>query len=168
MSSRQAEVDLYETRLEQRAKNYERLKGFYKRQLDKKEKYASELRVELIEARNKLEATEYSTKKAERNITVAKLNLERERMNITHSLAKQVGKVATLLANVRGMLSESATSATTLQRAGSRKAAKFAGVNQLLFLIFCLLAYSLDSPSQCRPCSTKLLGCWHRRNRRIT
>jgi hypothetical protein len=78
MRSRQAEVDLYETRLEQRAKNYERLKGFFKRQLDKKEKYASELRVELNEARNKLEATEYSTKKAERNINVAKLDLERE------------------------------------------------------------------------------------------
>ena len=168
MSSRQAEVDLYETRLEQRAKNYERLKGFYKRQLDKKEKYASELRVELNEARNKLEATEYSTKKAERNINVAKQDLERERMNHTHSLAKQVGKVATLLANVRGMRSESATSATTLQRASFRRETKLAAANQVLILIFCLLAYSLDSPSQCRPCSTKLLGCWHGRNRRIS
>ena len=51
MGSRQAVVDLYETRLEHRAKNYERLKGFFQRQLDKKEKNASELRVELNEAR---------------------------------------------------------------------------------------------------------------------
>jgi hypothetical protein len=167
MSSRQAEIDLYQTRLEERVKNYERLKGFYKRQLDKKEKYGSELREELDEARKKLEAIEYSAKKAERNINVAKLDLERERMNITHSLAKQVGKVAALLANVRGMRSDSATSATTMQRAGSRKAAKLAALNQVIFLIFCLLASSLDSPSQCRPCSTKLPGFWHGRNRRI-
>jgi hypothetical protein len=167
MGSRQAEVDLHQTRLEQRAKNYERLKGFYKRQLDKKDKNASELRVELNEATKKLEAIEYSTKKAERNINVAKQDLERERMNHTHSLAKQVGKVATLLANVRGMRSESATSATTLQRAGSRKAAQLAAVNQVLFLIFCLLAYSFDSSSQCRPCSTKLRGFLHGRKRRI-
>jgi hypothetical protein len=167
LSSRQAEVDLYQTRLEQRVKNYERLKGFYKRQLDKKEINASELRVELNEARKKLEAIEYCTKKAERNINVAKQDLDRERMNHTHSLAKQVGKVATLLANVRGMRCESATSATTLQRAGFRKAAKLAVVNQVLFLIFCLLAYSLDSPSQCRPCNTQLLGFRHGRKRRI-
>jgi hypothetical protein len=167
MGSRQAVVDLYETRLEHRAKNYERLKGFFQRKLDKKEKKASELWVELNEARKKLEATEYSTKKAERSINVAKLDLERERKNITHGLAKQVGKVATLLANVRGMRSESATSATTLQRAGCRRETKLAAANQVLFLIFCLLAYSLDSPSQCRPCSIKLQGCWHGRNRRI-
>jgi hypothetical protein len=136
MRSRQAEVDLYKTRLEQRAKNYERLKGFYKRQLDKKEKYANELRVELNEARNKLEATEYSTKKAERNINVAKLDLKREQKQITQSLAKQVGNVATLLANVRGMRAESATSATTLQRAGCLREAKLAAGNLLRFLTF--------------------------------
>ena len=138
---------MYETRLEQRAKNYERLKGIFKRQLDKKEKYARELREELNEARNKLEATEYSTKKAERNINVAKLDLERERKNISQSLAKQVGKVAALLGNMRGMRSESVASATTMQRAGSRREAKLAAGNQVLFLIFCLLAYPLDSPS---------------------
>jgi hypothetical protein len=136
MRSRQAEVDLYETRLEQRTNNYERLKGFYKRQLDKKEKYATELRVELNEARNKLEATEYSTKKAERSINVAKLDLEREQKQITQSLAKQVGKVATLLANVLGMRDESATSATAQQRAGCRREAKLAARNLVCFLIF--------------------------------
>ncbi len=96
---------MYETRLDQRAKNYERLKGLFKRQLDKKEKYARELREELNEAINKLEATEYSTKKAERNINVAKLDLERERKNISQSLAKQVGKVAALLGNMHGSYS---------------------------------------------------------------
>jgi hypothetical protein len=45
--ARQAEVDLYETRLDQRAKRQEQLQGFYKRDLERKEKLVNELRREL-------------------------------------------------------------------------------------------------------------------------
>jgi hypothetical protein len=60
----------------------------------------------------------------------------REQKQISQSLAKQVGKVATLLVNVRVMRAESATSATTLQRAGCRREAKLAAGNLVRFLIF--------------------------------
>ncbi len=92
---------MYETRLKQRTKRQDRLQGFYKRDLDRKQKYANELRQELNDAKSKLNAIEYGTKKAERNINVARQDLEREQISMSHSVAKQVGKVARLLANVQ-------------------------------------------------------------------
>ncbi len=59
----QGKVELCETRLEQRDKQHERLKGFYKRQLYRKEKYAIELRDELNEAKCKLKVIEDGNKK---------------------------------------------------------------------------------------------------------
>jgi hypothetical protein len=67
----QAKVDLYETRLKQKTKHHERLKGFYKRELDRKGKYTIELRDEINEAKCKLNAIEHGTKIAQRNINVA-------------------------------------------------------------------------------------------------
>ncbi len=52
--SQQEQVELYEKRLEQRANNEERLKGFYKRQKDRDDLAANELRVELTEAKKNL------------------------------------------------------------------------------------------------------------------
>jgi hypothetical protein len=60
--SMQEKLDLYETRLEQKAKHHERLKGFYKRELDQKEKYAIELRDELNEAKCKLNVIQHGKK----------------------------------------------------------------------------------------------------------
>ncbi len=62
IGSQQEQVDLSEKRLEPRAKHQERLKEYYKRQLDRKEQRAHELRGELNEAKIKLEAMEYGTK----------------------------------------------------------------------------------------------------------
>jgi hypothetical protein len=121
----QAEVDLYETRLDQRAKRQERLQGFYKRNLERKEKLANEIRRELNEAKCQLNAIEYGTKKAERNINVARQDLERGQKNISKRMAKQVGKVATLLANVR-----------VIRATGSRREALLAAGNLVRSLIF--------------------------------
>jgi hypothetical protein len=123
--ARQVEVDLYEARLDQRAKRQERLQGFYKRDLERKEKLANELRRELNEAKCQLNAIEYGTKKAERNINVAKQDLEREQKNISKRMAKQVGKVATLLANVR-----------VIRATRSRREALLAAGNLVRSLIF--------------------------------
>jgi hypothetical protein len=129
--------------LDQRAKRQERLKGFYKRDLDRKEKYANELRRELNEAKCQLNAIEYGTKKAERNINVARQDLEREQKNSSKSMPKQVGKVATLLANVR-----------VIRATGSRREAKLAAGNlarSLIFLfarLFSRLAFTLQALQQ--------------------
>jgi hypothetical protein len=82
-------VELYETRLQQRTKRQERLKAIYKRDLDRKEKYANELRQELNDAKCQLNAIEYGTKKAERNINVARQDLERDQNNMNHSMANR-------------------------------------------------------------------------------
>ncbi len=116
---------LYETRLKQRAKHQERLKGFYKRDLERKEKDAQVLRRELNEAKCQLKAIEYGTKKAARNIDVARQDLERDQNNSSNSMAKQVGKVARLLANVR-----------VIREAGSIREAKLAAGNLVRLLIF--------------------------------
>ena len=123
--ARQVEVDLYETRLNQRAKRQERLQRFYKRDLERKEKLATELRRELNEAKCQLNAIEYGTKRAEWNINVARQDLEREQKNISKRMAKQVGKVATLLANVR-----------VIRATGSRREALLAAGNLVRSLIF--------------------------------
>ena len=116
---------LYETRLKQRAKHQERLKGFYKRDLERKEKDAQVLRVELNEAKCQLKAIEYGTKKAARTIDVARQDMERDQNNNSHSMAKQVGKVARLLANVR-----------VIRATGSIREAKLAAGNLVRLLIF--------------------------------
>ncbi len=116
---------LFETRLKQRARHQERLKGFYKRDLDRKEKDAKELRCELNDAKCQLKAIEYGTKKAARNINVAMQDLERDQNNISNSMAKQVGKVARLLANAR-----------VIRATGSRREAKLAAGNLVRSLIF--------------------------------
>ncbi len=118
-------MDLYETRLEQRTKRQERLQGFYKRDLERQEKLANELRRELNEAKYQLNAIEYGTKKVERNINVARQDLEREQKNISKRMAKQVSRVATLLANVR-----------VICATGLRREARLAAGNQVRSLIF--------------------------------
>jgi len=127
--TRQAEVDVYETRLKQRTKRQDRLQGFYKRDLDRKQKYANELRQELNDAKIKLNAIEYGAKKAERNINVARQDLDRDKVSMSHSMAKQVEKVARLLANVQ-----------VVRATASRKEAVLAAGNRVRFLIF-LFAY---------------------------
>jgi hypothetical protein len=134
--SQQEKVELYEKRLEQRAKNQERLKGFYKRQMDRNDTAANELRVELNEAKKKLEVMEYGTKKAERNNDVARTDLDRQQQNVAASLAKQVGKVASLLANVRGMRAHAATTTTLRARAAARRDTRLATGNLVRYLIF--------------------------------
>ena len=116
---------MYETRLKQRTKRQDRLQGFYKRDLDRKQKYANKLREELNDAKIKLNAIEYGTKKAERNINVARQDLEREKVSMSHSMAKQVGKVARLLANVQ-----------VVRATASRNEAVLAAGNRVRFLIF--------------------------------
>ncbi len=123
--ARQAEVDLYETRLEQRSRRQERLQSFYQRDLERQEKLADDLRRELNEAKCQWTAIEYGTKKAERNINVARQDLEREQTNVSQRMAKQVGRVATLLANVR-----------VIRATGLRREAKLAAGNQVRSLIF--------------------------------
>ncbi len=118
-------MESYETRLEHRAKRQERLQGFYKRDLERQEKLANELRRELNEAKCQLDAIEYGTKKAERNINVARQGLEREQKNISKRMAKQVGRVPTLLANVR-----------VIRATGSRREAQLAAGNLVRSLIF--------------------------------
>ena len=130
------QVELYEKRLELRAKNQERLKGFYKRQKDRHEQAAKELRVELTETKKKLELMEYGTKKAERNMDVARADLDRQQKNGAASLAKQVGKVSSLLANVRGMRAHAATTTTLRARAAARRDTRLASGNLVRSLIF--------------------------------
>jgi hypothetical protein len=72
-----------------------------------------------------LNAIEYGTKKAEHNINVARQDLEREQKNISKRMVKQVGKVATLLANVR-----------VIRATGSRREALLAAGNLVRPLIF--------------------------------
>jgi hypothetical protein len=120
---------VYETRLKQRTKRQDRLQGFYKRDLDRKQKYANELRQELNDAKIKLNAIEYGAKKAERNINVARQDLDRDKVSMSHSMAKQVEKVARLLANVQ-----------VVRATASRKEAVLAAGNRVRFLIF-LFAY---------------------------
>ncbi len=122
--ARQAEVDLYETRLEQRSRCQERLQGFYERDLARQKKLANDLRRELNEAKCQLTAIEYGTKKAERNSNVARQDLERDQTNVSQRMAKQVGRVATLLANVR-----------VIRATGMRREAKLAAGNQVCSLI---------------------------------
>jgi hypothetical protein len=81
-------------------------------------------------------AMEYGTKKTERNMDVARLDQDREQKNLVESLAKQVGKVASLLANVRGMRADAATTTTQVARAGARREARLASGNLVCFLIF--------------------------------
>ena len=118
-------MELNEARLQQRTKRQERLKAMYKRDLDRKEKYANELRQELNDAKCQLNAIEYGSKKAERNINVARQDLERDQYNMKHSMAKQVGKVARLLANVQ-----------VVRATGSRREANLAAGNRVRSLIF--------------------------------
>ncbi len=134
--SQQGQVELYEKRLEQRAKNQERLKGFYKRQKDRHEQAANELRVELTEAKEKIDLMEYGTKKAERNMDVALTDLDRQQKKGAASLAKQVGKVASLLANVRCMRAHAATTTTLRARAAARRETRQASGNLVRSLIF--------------------------------
>jgi hypothetical protein len=129
-------VNLYETRLEMRDKHQERLKGFFKRQLDRKEKYAIELRDELNVAKGKLNAIEHSNKKAQRNIHVAQEDLDRDRKNMTQSMVKQVQKVAQLLGSVRNIRTESAAITTHQVLASSRREAKLSSANRVRSLIF--------------------------------
>ena len=133
-------MDIYETRLQQRTDRQERLNAFYKRDLDRKEKYANELRKELDDAKCKLKAIEYGTKKAERNIDVARQELEKEQNHMKHSMAKQVGKVARLLANVRVVRAKSSRREASLA-AGNR-------VRSLIFLfarLLCSFAFTLQA-----------------------
>ncbi len=123
--ARQAEVDLYETRLEQRSRRQDRLQGFYQRDLERKEKLANDLRRELNEAKCQLTVIEYGTKKAERNINDARQDLEGEQTNVSQRMAKQVGRVTTLLANVR-----------VIRATGLRREAKLAAGNQVRSLTF--------------------------------
>ena len=125
-----------ENRLERRAKNHDRLQEFYKRQLDRKGKLANELRGELNEAKKKLAAIEYSTKKSQRLHDVARVDQNREQKNVVASLAKQVGKVATLLSNVRGMRAQAATTNTRLACTAARREARQANGNLVRFVIF--------------------------------
>ncbi len=116
--------------MQQRTKRQERLKAIYKCDLDRKEKYANELRQELNNAKCQLNAIEYGTKKSERNINVARQDLERDRNNMKHSMAKQVGKVARLLANVQ-----------VVRAKGSRREASLVAGNRVRSLIFLFARY---------------------------
>ena len=139
----QLKVELYETRLEQRDKNQERLKGFYKRQLDRKDKYAIELRDELNEAKCKLKVIEHGNKIAQRNMHVAQEDLDRDRKTMTESMVKQVRKVANLLGSVRNIRAESAVITANQVLASSRREAKLSSANRvrvLIFLFACLFS----------------------------
>ena len=139
----QLKVELYETRLEQRDKHQERLKGFYKRQLDRKDKYAIELRDELNEAKCKLKVIEHGNKIAQRNIRVAQEDLDRDRKTMTDSMVKQVRKVANLLGSVRNIRAESAAITANQVLASSRREAKLSSANRvrvLIFLFACLFS----------------------------
>ena len=142
--------------MQQKRDRQERLKALYKRDLDRKEKCANELRKELNDAKCKLNAIEYGAKKAERNIDVTRQEHEREQNHMKQSMAKQVGKVARLLANVR-----------VVRAKGSRREAFLAAGNRVRFSIFCLLACYVHSPTPCRPCSIKLCGFKRGKKRRI-
>ena len=111
--------------MQQKRDRQERLKALYKRDLDRKEKCANELRKELNDAKCQLNAIEYGAKKAERNIDVTRQEHEREQNHMKQSMAKQVGKVARLLANVR-----------VVRATGSRREANLAAGNRVRSSIF--------------------------------
>ncbi len=111
--------------MEQHGKKQERLKNFYQRQLDKKQRLANSLREELNDAKLKLEAVEQGIKKKERNMNVVMCDIEREQRSSIHSLEKQVGKVVSLLAGRRGIQAKSAKIHAVLSRAFSKKVRTF-------------------------------------------
>ena len=89
--------------MEQHAKKQDRHTKFYKRQIDKSQCLANALREELNNAKLKLEAVEHGSKIVERNMHVALCDKDREKKSLITSLERQVCKVASLLANRRGL-----------------------------------------------------------------
>jgi hypothetical protein len=81
----------------------ERQKGFYKRQLHRKQVVADELRADINEAKQKLVQKEQVTKKAERQLHIDQCDLERQKKHLDFDMAQQLGKMTTLLSNVRYM-----------------------------------------------------------------
>ena len=107
--------------MKQHAKKQDRHAKFYKRQIDKSQGLANALREELNNAKMKLEAVEHGSKIVERNMHVAMCDKDREQKSLLTSLEKQVCKVASLLANRRGLQEKSARATTSLARARATK-----------------------------------------------
>ncbi len=82
-----------ELQMEQHAKKQERLKNFYERQLEKKQRLANSLREELNDAKVKLQAVEQGIKTKERNINLVICDIEREQRSCIQSLEKQWAKL---------------------------------------------------------------------------
>ncbi len=107
--------------MEQHAKKQDRHAKFYKRQIDKSQGLANALREELNNAKMKLEAVKHRSKIVERNMHAAMCDKDREQKSLITSLERQVCKVASLLANRRGLQAKSAKATTSLARAGAKK-----------------------------------------------
>ena len=107
--------------MEQHAKKQDRHTKFYKRQIDKSQGLANTLREELNNAKLKLEAVERGAKTVERSMHVAMCDKDREQKSLINSLERQVGKVASLLANRRGIQAKSVLYTTSLTRASGNK-----------------------------------------------
>jgi hypothetical protein len=114
-------LDHSEQLMEQHAKKQDRHTKFYKRQIDKSQCLANALREELNNAKLKLEAVEHGSKIVERNMHFALCDKDREKKSLITSLERQVCKVASLLANRRGLQAKSARDTTSLSRASAQK-----------------------------------------------
>jgi hypothetical protein len=71
----------------------------------------------------------------------AMCDIDREQKSIIHSLKKQVGKVASLLANRRGMQAESTTTNAALSRAGSKRVGRLQADIWVRFVIILFACY---------------------------
>jgi hypothetical protein len=88
----------------------------------------------------KLLAVEHGSKIVERNMHVAMCDKDREQKSLITSLERQVCKVASLLANRRGLQAKSAQATTSLARAGAKKVDRLkAGVLVFVNYFVCLL-----------------------------
>ena len=79
----------------------ERQKSVYKRQLYRKQVVADKLRTDINEAKQKLVQKEQVTKKAERQLHIDQCDLARQKKHLDFDMAQQLGKMTTLLTNVR-------------------------------------------------------------------
>jgi hypothetical protein len=99
----------------------DRQKQFFKRQIDRKQVCVDQLREELNAAKQKVAVTERGTRKVERQLHVDQADVDREKKNLNSIMARQFGKMQSLLATTRDQRVQNAEKIVALRLARIRR-----------------------------------------------
>ncbi len=120
----------------------DRQKHFFKRQIDRKQVCVDKLREELNAAKQKVAVMERGSRKVERQLHVDQADVDREKKNLNSIMARQFGKMQSLLATTRDHRVQNAEKIAALRLARTRRESFLVDGNLVCCSIF-LFAFCL-------------------------